>query len=91
MKIPKLTDEELSRVLSQADAGLLHYMARFAGNGPEVACVATTAFAWTRMPYYNEPEAPRGWEVSNFSGEIDRNCSLPPDKLLRELERVGLA
>ena len=75
----KLTDEELSRILGKADAGELNWWG---------CCPAVCADA---LEYFGFNSDKRSWTISQASQSVRNDCKLPPDELLCELWRVGLA
>lgn len=90
MKKPKLSAEQLSRVLTLADSGELDYFADNDGDSWQDegrACVAAAAFCGGPENICDD----RWWNVSGSVSQLPRNCGGDPDTVLRNLEQCGLA
>lgn len=95
-RVPRLTAEELSRVLSQAAVGKLDHFDVADWDGR--SCVAGAVYAlYPHSSHMLTPkENKRLWQISNSLDEIASyewhyNYGGDPDSVLRTLEAAGLA
>lgn len=95
-RVPKLTEEELSRVLGQAAIGKLDHDDVY-NPTTECGCIASAALACGEKPCesLNSVELSRLWlisaEVNPTINLGQQNYPEGPDAILRYLESRGLA